>query len=130
MAFSKETAGALLEHFFGKSVYTPPTIYVGLSTTTGSSTSSEVTGSGYARVSTTAADWSVMDITGNATIQNTSTLQFPTATGSWGTVQEAVLYDALTGGNLLARADANGDKSITTDDVIIILPNKLSFILF
>ena len=130
MAFSKELSGALLEHFFGKAVYTPIPLFIGLSTTTGSVASNEVTGGGYARLATAAADWSTADISGNATISNLTTLTFPTATASWGTIKEAVLYDAATGGNILARADAASDKSIAVDDVILLLPGKVSFILF
>ncbi|RLA76313.1 MAG: hypothetical protein DRG30_03125 [Epsilonproteobacteria bacterium] len=133
MAFTKLTAGNLLNHFFGKTVYTPVTLYLGLSTTTGGDNISEISsGIGYDRIATSEADWAAADITGNATVRNISTFNFTQATGNWGTIREAVLFDSPTigTGNALARADASSDKIISTDDIVIILPDKLSFILF
>ena len=130
MAFTKTIAAALLEHFFGKSVYSPINLYIGLSSTTGSVNISEIVGGGYVRLPTTSADWSMADISGNATITNAVSLTFPTATASWGAVKEVVLFDTLTGGTPLARADAASDKTVAVDDVLLLLPGKLSFILF
>jgi len=129
MSFQIDLTAALLNHLFGKSTYTPPTMYIGLSTSSGTVVEVSESGTGYARQATTANDWDFADITGNAFTANNATINFPVATAYWGTIQQALLCDALTGGTVLARADAAIDKTISTGDSIIILPGKLKFIL-
>jgi len=130
MAFQVALTGAILDHIFGKATYTPPTtLYVGLSTTTGGDSISEVTGAGYERMPMLTADWNSADIAGNAFTTNAVTITFPAATANWGTVKEAILCDALTDGECLGRADAAIDKAISSGDVVIILAEKLKFIL-
>jgi len=130
MGFQKALTGDLLDHIFGKTVYTPPaTLYIGLSKSTGSSSIDEVVGGDYERQPMVAADWALADRTGNAFTVNTATITFPSATADWGLIKEAVLWDTLTGGNALGRADSAVDKTISTGDVVIIMPDKLKFIL-
>ena len=72
-------------------------VYQGPSDTGGGS---EVVGFGYARQSIT------MSVSGSAPTEatNTSDAEFPAATGSQGRITHAGVFDALTGGNLLAWA--------------------------
>jgi hypothetical protein len=53
----------------------------------------------------------------NDAATNTSAVEFPTATGSWGTVTHTALYDASTSGNMLAVGQLTASKSVGTGDV-------------
>lgn len=95
---------ALLNVVFNKGTYTTTTFYVAAFTTVGSDNGSgfvEPSGNGYARVATTAATWNTASAGSPSTITNASTITFPGATGSWGTIQGIGIYDASSGGNLL-----------------------------
>ena len=88
-------------HLFGGTTYTPPaTYYCGLQTVTPTESTggTEVSGGAYARQ---AIAWTIAT-GGTAQASNTSALEFPAATTDWGTVQWAGIYDAVTGGNLVA----------------------------
>jgi hypothetical protein len=91
-----------------------PTVYVGLFTTAPTSDSGvtgavEVSGGAYARVATSGSTWATPTASNGsepATVAgyttNAATITFPTSTASWGTVVAFGLFDASTGGNLLA----------------------------
>jgi len=59
----------------------------------------EPSGNGYARVAVTAATWAAAS---GGSKSNEVAIEFPEATGSWGTVTYWCLFDAATSGNLLA----------------------------
>jgi len=111
--FSNYLRNELLDHLFGKDTYSSPSnIYVALSTTAPSGDGSGVTepsGNGYARASTDSADWSSAS---SFEIQNTSEISFPESTGSWGTITHFVLYDAASGGNMLAYGSLSASQSV------------------
>ncbi len=103
--FTQYLEQAVLNHIFGKTAYAEPTIYVGLSTADPAYNGSglaEPSGNGYARVAVPAASWNAATGGNPATITNASQITFPQATGSWGTVTYGCIFDAATGGNLLA----------------------------
>jgi hypothetical protein len=103
----------LLDHVHGKTSYTAPTVYIGLSTTTPAVAGTGVTepsGNAYARVATSAATWGSA---ASGATTNAAAITFPTATGSWGTVTYAVAYDASSGGNLLWFASI-GSQAISS----------------
>jgi hypothetical protein len=107
----------ILDHLFGKGSYTPPTIYIGLSTADPADDASglaEPVGNGYARVATTGATWEVAS--GGAT-QNAAAITFAVATGSWGTISHFALFDALTEGNMLAHEALGESQTITTNQI-------------
>jgi hypothetical protein len=113
MSFSNYLENKVLLHVFGATAYTAPaTLYVGLFTSdpgeAGSGT--EVSGGSYARQTVT------FTVTGNAAA-NTAAVEFPTATASWGTITYAAIYDASTGGNLLASGGLATSKTIDSGDV-------------
>lgn len=113
MSFSNYLENKLLLHTFGATAYTAPTtLYLAIHTTNPAedNTGTEVSGSAYARQSV------VFTVTTNTT-SNTAAVEFPTATGSWGTLTHVGVYDALTGGNLLAYAALTTSKIIGTNDV-------------
>lgn len=92
----------------------PSVVYVGLFTTppTGAGTGTEVSGNAYARASAT---FGTPTQSGSSmVISNSSPVQFPTATGTWGTPQYFALYDAQTGGNMLFYAALPTTYTITT----------------
>lgn len=108
----------ILDHIFGKNSYTPPTIYVGLSTAEPNDDGSglaEPGGNSYERVQTSASDWNTAS---GSSLDNASDITFPTATGSWGTITHFALFDAATGGNLLAYGELSQAKAIDTEDTV------------
>lgn len=106
-SFSDYWEDKILDHIFGKENYTPPTIYVALSTADpldDASGFSEPTGNAYARVETAASDWNTAS---DGALNNADDIIFPKATGSWATITHFALFDAATGGNMLAHGPLN-----------------------
>jgi hypothetical protein len=80
-SFADYWENEILDHLFGKGSYTPPTIYVGLSTADpfdDASGLAEPSGNSYARVATSGADWNTAS---GGTIDNANELTFPQASG-------------------------------------------------
>lgn len=107
----------IMDHIFNKGAYTAPTIYVGLSTVDPADDASglaEPSGNGYARVSTAAGDW---NLSSGGLIDNLNAVDFPTATGAgWGTCTHFALFDASSGGNMLAHGTLGASKTIDAGD--------------
>jgi hypothetical protein len=113
VSFSNFLENKVLGHVFGATPYTAPaTLYVGLFTSSPGETGSgsEVSGGSYARQTI------AFTVTGNQA-SNTAAVEFPTATASWGTITFAAIYDALSGGNLLAYGALTTSKTIDNGDV-------------
>lgn len=104
--FTDRTSQGILAHLVGKTaLFTLPTSYVALFTAVGTDAGTgftEVATGAYARVATAGADWGSASGSAPSQIANANTLTFPTATASWGSIIAFGLYDAPTGGNLLA----------------------------
>ena len=112
-AFSDYLENKILLHVLDNTAYTSPTtVYLGLHTAdpTDDGTGTEVSGNAYAR------QVAAFTVT-NDTASNTSAIEFPTATGSWGTVGWVGVWDALTGGNLLFHGALTSPKTIASGDV-------------
>lgn len=114
MSFSNTFENRVLTWVFTAGSATRPTSWhVALFTSNpaedGSGT--EVSGGDYARQSAT------FTVTGNAA-SNSAAIEFPTATASYGTVTHVGIYDASTGGNLIAYAALTSSKAIDTGDVL------------
>jgi hypothetical protein len=106
----------LLDHLLGKTSYTMPTIWVGLSTTTPTLPAgtgfTEPSGNAYARVQ-------LSPNTAAAAAESASTnavLTFAQATGSWGTITYMGFFDASTVGNLLAAAALTVAETVNSGD--------------
>ena len=115
-SFADYWESEILDHIFGKGSYTPPTIYVGLSTedpTDDGSGLAEPSGNGYARVQTSSSDWNAASA---GSLDNANDITFPQATGSWGTITHFALFDATTGGNMLAHGALSQSKAIGSGD--------------
>lgn len=114
---------ALVNATLRNTSYTSPTtVYVALYTTdpTDADTGTEVSGNGYARQSV------AFSAPSNGATSNSSAVEFPQATGSWGTVAYIGLRDASSGGNLLYHTALDASKTIATGDVFRIAAGSLS----
>ena len=125
MAFTDFLENKLVAHTFSATAYTSPsTVYVALYTVapTDSTTGTEVSGGGYARQSAS------FTTTGNAAT-NAGAIEYPPATGNYGTVVATALLDASSGGNMLAYATLSASKTISTGDVFRIPAGDLDITL-
>lgn len=118
MSFSNYLEDAVLNHVFGSGsgTYTPAsTLYVALFTSapndTGASSGTEVSGGGYARQTGTFT-------TSSGTASNDSAIEYPTATADYGTVVAMGIFDASSGGNLLAYGTLTTSKNVSSGDVL------------
>lgn len=87
--------------------------YIGLYTVapTDAGGGTECSGTSYARQSVS------MGVSGNLAT-NSGAVEFPVAGSSWGTIVAAGIFDALSGGNLIAYGNLTTAKTIDTGDVL------------
>jgi hypothetical protein len=114
---------ALINGTLRGTTYTAPTtVYIGLYTSdpTDADTGTEVTGGSYARQSVT------FGAPSNGVSTNSAAIEFPQATGSWGTVGWIGIEDALSGGNLLYHTPLDASKTIESGDIFKIAIGSLS----
>ena len=128
-SFTDYLEDKILKHVFTNTAYTSPTtVYVGLFTVAPSDTGggTEVSGSAYARVVTGTISGS-----GTATtFTNAAAIEFAAASGgNWGTIGWAGIFDASTGGTLLAWAPLTTSKAINDGDIFRIPASSLSITL-
>lgn len=118
---------ALLDHLFSLSAgFAQPTLYLALSTadpTEDGSGLAEPAAGAYARVVTAGTDWSR---TANV-VENANELSFPQATASWGTLTHAAIYDAATGGNLIAYGPLGTAKAIAANETLRFPAGNITF---
>ena len=121
-AMSDYLENEILDHILGTGSYTAPTtVYVGLSTGSFADDNSgtELSGSGYARVAAT------FSAAASGTTSNSAAIEFPAATGSWGTVSHFGIFDASTAGNLLIHGAFTASKTIASGDILKISTGDL-----
>ena len=114
---------ALVNAVLRNTAYTSPTtVYLALYTSdpTDADAGTEVSGNAYARQSITFGSPS------NGVTTNSAAIEFPQATGSWGTVAYVGIRDASTGGNLLFHTALDASKTIATGDVFRVASGSLS----
>lgn len=114
---------ALINATLRNTSYTSPTVvYLALYTTdpTDADTGTEVSGGSYARQSIT------FGAPSNGVSTNTAAIEFPQATGSWGTIGWVGIRDSLTTGNLLYHSPLDASKTIATGDIFKIAIGSLS----
>ena len=130
-AMSDFLENSLVDQIFrGQTAPTTSTLYIGLYTAAPSDTGggTELSGSGYARVSVTSslANWAgtqssgstaASSGTGGAT-SNNAAITFPEPTSGWGQVQAFGVFDAATGGNLLFHGSLTINKTINEGDTV------------
>ena len=114
MSFSNTFETHVLQYVFTTTSVTRPTAwYVGLFTADPTDTGSgatEITGNNYSRVSAT------FTVSGNAATTSAA-VEFSAATGSWGTISHIGIFDASSGGNLIAHSALTASKAIASGDV-------------
>jgi hypothetical protein len=114
MSFSNTFETHVLQYVFTTGSVTRPTAwYVGLFTADPTDTGSgatEITGNNYSRVSAT------FTVSGNAATTSAA-VEFSAATGSWGTISHIGIFDASSGGNLIAHSALTASKAIASGDV-------------
>jgi len=114
---------ALITATLRNTAYTSPTtVYLALYTSdpTDADAGTEVAGNGYARQSIT------FGAPSNGVSTNSAAIEFPQATGSWGTVAYVGIRDASTAGNLLYHTPLDASKTIATGDVFRVAIGSLS----
>jgi hypothetical protein len=128
-SFTDHTEALVLNWLFTTGTATRPTAwYVGLFTGAPSDTGggTEVSGSGYARKAT-----GTITVSGTATTAtNSAAIEFAAASGgNWGTITHAAIFDAETGGNMLAWAPLTVSRIINDGDVFRIPASSLTITL-
>jgi hypothetical protein len=114
---------ALINAVLRNTSYTSPTtVYLALYTSdpTDADAGTEVSGNAYARQSIT------FGAPSNGVSTNSAAIEFPQATGSWGTVAYVGIRDASTAGNLLFHTALDASKTIATGDVFRVAAGSLS----
>lgn len=125
-SFSDYTENLVLNWLLTTNSATRPTAwYVGLFTAAPSDTGggTEVSGSAYARKAT-----GTITVAGTATTAtNDAAIEFAAASGgNWGTITHAAIFDASTGGNMIAWAALATSRTINDGDVFRIPAGSLT----
>ncbi|AEG94424.1 phage tail fiber protein [Ramlibacter tataouinensis] len=117
-SFSDHTEAAVLSHLFGSTTFTKPARFLALFSAApsdaGGGTELSATG-GYARLALPA-----MTVSGtNPTLAtNGGAIEWPAATANWSApVTHVAVFDAPSGGNLLAWAPLAASRTVNTGDV-------------
>ena len=112
-SFSNYLELEILDHIFGKGAYTPPTIYVGLSSadpTEDGSGIAEPAGGSYARKQTAASDWAVASA---GATSNAAIITFIESTATWGAaLTHFFLSDAAIVGNMLGYGTLTSARTV------------------
>lgn len=116
-AFTNYLENKLLDHVLKNTSYTPPTtVYVALHTAdpTEAGNVGEISGGGYIRKAATFA------AAADGATSNTNKIEFPVATGNWGTITHISIWDAESAGNPLFYGALTASKTIGSGDQFII----------
>jgi hypothetical protein len=119
MSFTDFLELEVLDQLFGALDYAEPaTVYLALSTTTpvdDGTNFTEPSGNNYSRPSFT-NDKTTWTTAAAGALANAIEMAFPAATGPWGVCTYFGIYDAITGGNLLAYGLLGTAKDIDDGD--------------
>ncbi len=126
-SFALYLENAAMNYIFGKTAFTPPsTLYVGICTSAADdgTITGEPGAGGYARV---AVDNNKTTWTTAATgyLKNAVIIQFPTATGDWGTMSMFFISDDPSAGNIFATGALAASKNILNGDIARFNANSL-----
>jgi hypothetical protein len=125
MSFTNDAETLVLQWLLTAGSATRPTAwYVGLFTAAPSDTGggTEVSGGSYAREAVT------FTVSGDLAT-NGSAIEWPTATGNWGSITHIAVFDALTSGTMLLYGALATAKTISTGDVLRIPAGDLDITL-
>lgn len=121
----------VLEYVFrGQAFPQPSALYLGLFTVLPTSDAgtggTEVSGGGYARANLGTLSNAFTAWSASSGIKNSADITFPQATAAWGTIVGLGIWDAATGGNLLAFAPFQSSKVVNPGDQIVVRANDLT----
>lgn len=123
-SISNYLENAILNHILKNTAYSQPTnLYIALSTTDAGESGTTITepvGNNYTRALCNA--WNTAS---NRQIKNTNQVTFNTASGSWGTIQYWAIFDAITGGNMLAYGSFTTGKAIVSGNTPFIAAQEI-----
>jgi hypothetical protein len=109
-------------------MFKTPSLYLGMSTTTPTISGTNVTepsgATGYARILIPSASLSTPTA---GVITNTALVSYPRMTSDGGTATYWVIYDALTGGNLIAYGAFTNSRALQINSQVILEAGKLTF---
>lgn len=114
MSFTNDLETRVLQWALTNGSPTRPTAwYIGLFTAAPGEAGggTEVSGGSYVREAVT------FTVSGNLAT-NSAAVEWPTATGTWGTITHVAVFDALTSGNMLVYASLTSSKTIASGDVL------------
>lgn len=124
------TDNKIMDHVHGKTAYTMPQLYIGLSTTTptiaGAFTEPTIGTGGYARIVTTGTSWNAAAA---GVAANASALAFPASTAAWSSGATALThmcyFDSPTGtaaSNLVMFAPLGTPVTVNSAGITINFP--------
>ena len=106
----------------------PEKVYLGLSSNApnvdGTGVTEPLISTGYARVELTTLSEPI-----NGVISNKFDISFPESSASWGTMTHFVLYDEMTGGNLLMYESLTQSRSVETETIVSVKSGSLKLTL-
>ena len=121
MSYCNYLEAKILDHVFGGSSYTrPSTIYIGLCTGVDEdgTITGEPSGNNYSRVAKD-NDSNTWNAASGGSKTNKIDIEFPEASGAWGTLTKFFISDASSGNtNTLGYGDLSASKSPTAGDVV------------
>lgn len=118
----------VLDEMLGNATLMPDPVYVGLMTSVPNEDGTgvvEPVGNGYARVSV-ANNFTQWPAAVGGAKANANDVVFAAATGAWGTITHFGLFDAVSGGNLMAFGALNTPRSVLSTDVFRFLATDLA----
>jgi hypothetical protein len=104
----------------------PGELFLGMSSTrpnlNGTGVTEPSSGVGYSRVKLTTLSAPV-----NGVVSNTGAVTFAESTGNWSTMRCFVVYDSLTGGNLLMYDEMLEPRSVEASTIVLVRENSAKF---
>ena len=129
MAATNYARDKILNYNFGSIAYTvPASFFLGLSTTTinaGGSTATEPVGAGYARVEIV-NDKTSWTYSSSGCLLNSTSLSFVESSGSWGTVVQTFLADAITSGSVWFYQALPSSKVVQANTVVTFTASSIA----
>ena len=124
-SFTNYLENNVLNHIFGKTSYSLSQVYVGLLSkepNEDGSSVSEPDCQSYARAVTNSSSWQAAV---EGLIENNSNITFAIACENWGTMTHFALFDAASGGNVLAYGSLSPSKTVNSGDKPSFSPGDL-----
>ncbi len=117
----------VLDELLGNATLLPDPVYIGLMTSEPNDDATgvvEPVGGGYARTSVV-NDLTQWPAAAGGQKSNANVITFATASGAWGTITHFGIFDAVSGGNLLAFGSLNTPRAVLASDVFRFLATAL-----